>query len=569
MAKTELEAAQSKISQLKSQAVTFDIEGAQKTLKAVRSHAENAVSLMGDPIWRAAESVPAVGANLRAARELASVTDAVIEDVATPLLGVAGAMDPAAFAPKDGAINLDPLVQAVGPIHRANVGAQTALSSVDAIDTSGTIHQIVAAKKKVAGMLTDLAPLLETADSIVPLIPPALGSEGPRNYVVMFQNPAEARALGGTALSFAVIKVDGGRIELSKTIAAGFDNFTRHASSVIPVPDGADAVYPGGSFGTYIPNATVRPSFTTAAETTQAMWRLQFGYEVDGIFSIDPVALGYVLRATDPITLSTGDVLTHKSLVPLLLNDVYLRFNSGDPRADNAAQDKIFGEAVNSTFAQLSSGALDPKYLLAAVARGWEEHRVLFWSSHETERNQLVTFGLNGELPLSDAATDRVGIYFQDNVGSKLNYYLQQNVHLGTASCRDDGRQNYRVTVDLMNQAPLDSGSLPPSIVGNWESEGLSPGQQRMIVLLYAPPGSTVLGVSVNGTPTALEPLHDTDYPVGKVVVTIQPGQSAAVSYDFVAAEAGHKALEATVTPMVNATTVANQPLDCATVPAG
>jgi hypothetical protein len=566
-AKSHLEAAQGEIGQLKKQALSLDIVSATATLESIKGHTGNAIKLTDDPIWRTGELLPAIGANLTAVRELASATDDIVLDVATPLIEVAGNVDPASLAPKDGAINIQPLIDAIPAVHHANGGLKRAIVAVDQIDTDKTIAQISAAKHKVSGMLATLAPALDSLGRIVPLIPPAMGSEGPRTYVVMFQNPAEARALGGTALSFAVVKVDQGRIDLSETVAAGFDNFTHHASSVIPIPDGAETVYPKDSFGTFIPNATLRPSFTTAAAITQEMWRQQFGYTVDGILSIDPVALSYILRATEPITLSSGDVLTSTSLVPFLLNTVYLRFNSGDAVADNLAQDQIYGEAVSATFSRLASGSLNPKVLVAALLQGWDERRVLYWSAQRDEQAQLAAIGLNGELPLSDAKTDRVGIYFQDNVGSKLNYYLQQSVHLGTASCRSDGRQNYRVSVDLGSVVPPDPALLPPAVVGAWEREGLRPGVQRMIIMLYAPPGSEIVSASVNGQPVIVESMRDTTYPVGKMTVSVEPGATLTMSYDVVAAEPGKKALEAQVTPLVNPTFQDERALDCATVP--
>jgi hypothetical protein len=69
--------------------------------------------------------------------------------------------------------------------------------------------------------------------------------------------------------------------------------------------------------------------------------------------------------------------------------------------------------------------------------------------------------------------------------------------------------------------------------------------------------------------PVAVDPHHDTDYPVGRIVVTMKPGATANVTYDVVAASAGSKTLEAQITPTVNPTTLTTVPLDCATVPAG
>ena len=567
-AKSELESAQELVPQLKTEAVALDIESATATFETIAGHTGRAVDATDGTIWRLGEFVPVLGKNLTAVRELAAITDDVMMDVAAPLIGVAGNIDPASFAPRDGAIDLQPLVDAIPAVRDATTGVTAVIASLEAIDTDGTIAQISGAKEQIVALLEDLGPTLETLNTVLPMLPPALGSEEPRTYVLMFQNPAEARALGGTALSFAVIQIDNGSIELVETRPAGVSNFDRYPDGVITVPDGAGEVYPG-FIGTFIANATTRPSFTTAAQITQETWKRQFGYPVDGVLSVDPVALGYILRATDPITLSTGDVLTSESLVPLLLNDVYQRFDSGNGRRDNAAQDLVYAEAVDATFGRITGGPLDPNLLIQALMQGWDERRVLFWSANEAEQAQLAEIGLNGEIPISDAETERVGVYFQDNVGSKLNFYLKQAVRLSSASCTDDGLQSNRVAVDFTNSlTPSIVDSRTISVLGNWQREGVQKGAQRIWSLLYAPPGAQITGATISGVPVPLADLHDTEFPVGKLIVTVPPGETVTVTYDFVSPQAGEKTLEAQVTPMVNATPITTETLDCATVAA-
>ncbi|AWB90135.1 hypothetical protein C2138_11800 [Salinibacterium hongtaonis] len=568
-AKNELEAAQSKIGDLTSQAAALDIDGALATFDEISAHTDRAVDASSDPTWRVAELVPGVGVNLSAVRELSVAVQRILADVASPLLDVAKGLDLQSLAPKDGAIDLQPLVDAVPAVAQARRGLDAAIPLVGAINTDGALPQIVAARSKVAGMVEQLDPLLTGANSAVPFIAPMLGSEGPRNYVVMFQNPSEARPLGGTALSFAVIRVDQGRIEMVETVPAGFGNF-RNVGSVVPVPEGVEELFGPGAFGSFIANSTLRPSFTSAAEITQANWVRDRGYAVDGVVSIDPIALGYVLRATGPIPLSTGDVLASDTLVPLLLNEIYQRFNSGNDVADNRAQDVVYGEAVAATFGALTGGSLDPVALVGALVQGWGEHRILFWSANENERSVVALLGPNGELPVSDAETDRVGLYFNDNVGSKLNYYLNQAVTLSKNTCAADGRQQYRVTADLSSTLqPGDAAGLSPSVAGQWKGERVPKGSMRMQVFLYAPPGSTITGAVVNGQSVALEAHHDTDYPVGKLTVIVGPGESLRLSYDITAAEAGDKSLEVLTTPLVHPTLITTEALDCATVSVG
>jgi hypothetical protein len=351
-------------------------------------------------------------------------------------------------------------------------------------------------------------------------------------------------------------------------VPASRGEFQHYTTPVISLPDGASDLY-SGILGTFVANATARPSFTTAAEITQEMWQKSFGYSVDGVFSIDPIALSYVLRATQPITLPSGDVLNDQTLVPLLLNGLYQRFNSGDPAADNEAEDVIYGQAVSATFGALTGGALDVKKLVPALLQGWDEHRLLFWSAHPDEEKELAKIGLNGELPVSTAKTDQVGVYIQDNVGSKLNYYLRQSIELGSASCRADGKQSYRVGLAMTNSIdPSIVKTLTPSVVGNWQIEGLKKAVQREIVYVYAPPGAQITGVSLNGAAVGFDQMHDGNYPVARVTVTIAPGASVKLEYDIVTATVGKRTLEVQSTPMVTPTNVANVPLDCGTVTA-
>jgi hypothetical protein len=572
-AKGELEKAQTEVATLKTQALALDMTGAMKTYKSVAAHTGRASELANDPFWKAGEWVPVAGPNLQAVRELAEVTDGVVTKVVAPLMKVAGSLDPASLTPKDGALDIAPFVAAVPALEKANAGLVTVKADAEAIRTKGTIDQVAAAKTQVTGLLTQLDSPLALLNQVVPLLAPALGSEAPRKYVIMFQNPAESRALGGTALFFALVNVDKGRIEFQEAIPAAYGNFAQYPSSVVPAPDGVEQLYTT-DYGIFIANVTVRPSFPDTARITQEMWLRQFGYNVDGIISMDPIALSYILRATDPIPLSTGDVVTSDTLVPLLLNTVYQRFNTGTSQTalirDNIAQDVVYSEVVSATFARLTAGPLNPQALIAALIQGTTERRLLLYSANPAEAAQLAQHGLTGELPVSDATTDRVGVYFQDNVGSKMNYYLQQAVHLQQATCRADGRSNYRISADLTNaiDAPTVK-SLSPSILGQYIKEKVKKGDQRMIVMIYAPPGSEIVGATLNGKAQKLVAYHDETYPVRKVRVSIPAGTTANVTYDIIASAPGVRALEAAVTPMVNPTAIDTTPLDCATVPAG
>jgi hypothetical protein len=572
--KSELESAQALVGTMKDQALDFDIEGATATYETVSAHSAKAAELSDDGLWRSLEWVPFAGPNLRAVRELAAATDGIMSDVAAPLIAIAGQIDPSSFAPKDGGIDIAPLQAAIPAVTEANAGLLKSIETVNAIDTTGTLDQLVDGKTKIADLLDQIRPVTEQLSAVLPFLPPALGSEAPRTYVVMFQNNAESRSLGGAALSFAVVKVDQGRIALSSTESATFSGFPRSIEDTVALPDGVQQVYPNG-ISRFIADVTNRPSFSFAAQTVKGMWEEKFGYAIDGVLSIDPIALSYILRATDPITLSTGDVLTSDTLVPLLLNQLYLRYDSGSTsgpslKRDNERVDAVFGEAVDATFSTLTTGPLDAKLLIPALMQGWDERRILYWSSNADEQAKLASYGSHGEIPVSDDSHDRFGLYFQDAAGAKLNYYLEQQITTSQAVCRTDGRASYRVSANLVNTLDAATAkSAPFAITGNWKNEKIAAaGIQRLVVRLYAPPGATVDSITVNGVATAFSPLHDGENPVAMVTVDVPVASSLNITYDITPAGAGEKALELESTPMVRAATITETPLDCATVAA-
>ncbi|HEY5224324.1 MAG TPA: DUF4012 domain-containing protein [Microbacteriaceae bacterium] len=558
-AKKDLEASIPLASTVKTQLLAQDVAGAQRTLKTLTPKVEDAKKLTSDFVWRTAELVPVLGSNLTAMRKLADATDLVVNGAVKPLLTVADLLNPTSFKPVNGAINIAPLSKAIPAFKQADAALQTAVTEAKSIDTGSTIGQVAAAKTKFVGLLDQIAPTVSTLNTVVPLLPRALGADGARHYVVVFQNTAEMRALGGTVLSSTLATVDNGKISMSQTVPAG--KYNHYGQSVIPVPDGVEQIY-GATFGTFIANATVRPSFESTAEITKVMWKDQFGVNIDGVISIDPTALSYVMRALGPVPIASGDVLTSGNLVSLLLNQVYLRY----PK-DGAAQDAIYAESVDAVFARLSAGQVDPKVLLAAATQGWKEHRLLFWSADASEQKQLEGADLSGSLPISDAHTDRVGVFFQDAIGSKMDFYLKQSVTLAQAQCRSDGKENYRVTVTMTNTAPANAAdTLGPAILGTYERERIPPAVLKLHLMLYAPPGSTISAATVGGAAVPVTPYHDTTYPVSMITTQFPPGASQTVTFDVVAGTAGTRTLAAQVTPLISPTPITTAKLNCSTV---
>ncbi|MET0860539.1 MAG: hypothetical protein ABW091_05870 [Microbacterium sp.] len=128
-----------------------------------------------------------------------------------------------------------------------------------------------------------------------------------------------------------------------------------------------------------------------------------------------------------------------------------------------------------------------------------------------------------GEPPMSTKTTDAFGVYFVDFTPGKLQRFMTQSVDLGQAVCEADGERHVRVGVSLSNTVSPDQvPTLPDYVTGGGASTDI--GSMRVDTLVYAPPGSTMVGVARNDEPTDSALTTDGDYPVDRVSTTIARG---------------------------------------------
>lgn len=543
LARGELEAAIPLAAAMQQQVVAGDGEGAHRTGAELGIRAALAADLTSDPVWRGFEGIPLLGPNLAVVRQLAAVVDGLARDAVVPLGELAGTIALDDFRPVDGAIDLQPLIDAQPTVALAATAVSEAHNRVDAIDTAGTIDAVGHAADVLRDAVTDADTAITTVDKAVTLVPSMLGGTGPRDYLILFQNPAELRSSGGIAGAVALLHTDSGRMELTRQLSSG--GVATYAAPVIDLPTETRGIY-GDITGRFIQNVNLTPDFSQSGEIAREMWRLQFGQDIDGVLSIDPVALGYLLDATGPVTLPTGDIITSENAVQLLLTDVYSRY------PDPAAQDVFFAAAAASVFSAVAGGNVDPVGLIGALAKSGSERRVLVWSADEVEQALLADTTLAGGLPLSDAETQRFGVYLNDATGSKMGPYLQVETGVGLASCRADGRPIFSVDVTMTNTAPADAASSLPSYVTADGMFGVTPGNIKSILAVYGAPGLENLGLSRDGEQVPYQPAVDADYPVSLITTELVPGESTTIRFSWLGASSFAGEIEIEMTPVIH-----------------
>lgn len=557
LAKGELEAAIPLATSVQSELGAGDAAAARDTAQQLKDHAAEAARLTNDPVWRAAELFPFAGPNLVAFREAAAVTDSVASEAVWPLANNIASFGIDTFRPVNGAVDLAPIVSVEKSVQDAAAVLSAASARAESIDTASTIGPIQDAVGQLQVATRGADQLMSGVSNAVVLLPRMLGADGPRNYLLVFQNPAEVRAGGGVTSALALIRTDHGAVNLIRQESSGaFGTFDPPA---LQLPSETRGLY-GERPAQYVQNTTLVPQFELSGQIAAAMWKERFGDEVDGVMAFDPVALGYLLKSTGSITLPTGEELTSENAVSFLLSDVYAKY------VDPSIQDAVFASAARSVFDRVSSGGVQPRELLSALVRAGDEGRLRLWSAHEEDQAILGNTSLSGPLPMITPNSTEIGVYLNDGTGAKMDYYLRTEVSTGSELCRADGRPAFRVTLTLTNTVTADMvGRLPDYVSGNG-GYGVTPGNVKTVVYIYGPESNgpltdaailTNLDVGMAGAQSSAS--FDSNHTVAVVPVELGPGESRTLTADFLGQLGNPLRLKPLVTPMIIPTVYANE----------
>jgi hypothetical protein len=437
-------------------------------------------------------------------------------------------------------MDLAPIVAAQPAVAKAQTAYTEARTSVASIDTAALLSPVADGIQRLHDVLDKATPEVDALGNAVKLLPGMLGADGPRDYLLAAQNPAELRSTGGLIGAVALVHADRGAVTLVQQEAG--TSIGPWKTDVAEIPLNTQGLY-GPLVGRYLQDANLTPDFPLAAVTAAKMWTTTHGGTVDGVVAVDPVVLSGVLKATGPVTLETGDRLTSANAVKLLLSDVYERYEQP------AQQDAFFASAASAVFTRLSAGGVDGKKLLSALAAAGDSRRILIWSSHDADQKVLGTTTLSGVLPASNLSTAGIGVYFNDATGSKMDYYLGSSVSAGAAVCRADGKPSTVVNVTLTNRAPADAGATLPRYVTGGGTYGVTPGNIRTRVAVYGPADGFLAATQSGGGNFPTVAGVDKGRPVSLFTVELAPGESKTVSVQFLNAAQTSPNLTVVTTP--------------------
>jgi hypothetical protein len=245
------------------------------------------------------------------------------------------------------------------------------------------------------------------------------------------------------------------------------------------------------------------------------------------VFSIDPVALSYVLRGTGPVAANNGVMLTSMNAVGQLLNAPYVAIT------DYNQQQDYFASAVHNVFDALVHGQGDAGVALKGVFDGIDEGRAMVWMADPAEQAGLLDAPATKQLTTEFAHSPDVGVYLNDATSTKLDYYVTSTTSVVSRSC-GGGRQVLDVTTTLHSYVPSDilaNMDLRPLLVGPLV-DGV-PGDLNLSVYAYGPLHGTLLDTTLDGQAGSPANFQHQGHPVVARTVLIKPGEQRVLKYSF------------------------------------
>jgi hypothetical protein len=481
----------------------------------LRRSAARARALTDGPAWRLPAALPWAGRPFATVRGIAAAADDLSQEV-LPKVAAARATGLAEDLKRPGGVDLAPLVAAHRPVTQASASAERILVDVRALPTTG-IGGVDGARTDLVEQLEDLTGQLHSVDQALDLIPPMLGAQTPRRYIVAFQNNSEARGAGGLPGVFAILRADRGKLSFEHYGVSG--DFSGITVSLRGLSEGFAKHYRGAAPDRYFGNTTVSPHFPDSAQLLMRFWEAKSGQRVDGAMAMDPSALAMFLAVTGPTELADGTTVSASNVVSLTERDAYQRFTDPVVRKQYLV---VVAKAIAEDV--LANGPAKPIAMAGALSKAVDQRRLLVYSRHREEQEVLGALPIGGALSKTDGLF--AGVVINNGGGNKLDYYLERDLTYEAGPCIPGAPRAATVTLRLTNRAPR--GGLTDYVAGRADlpKNTVPAGTNRLLVGYYATTGAGFDKATLDGKAALLAVDTERGRPVFTAALEIAPGQT-------------------------------------------
>lgn len=497
------------------------------------------------PVWTMASFIPVYGSDINAARTMVDALSDVSSGALVPMADNLAQATPGKLF-QDGTINVSALQAVADSLSSSSKVFKSANEKIQGIGDTH-IAQVTELVDKAKDGFATLDGAVDAAEKVAPVLPQMLGANGQtRNYLVYAMNNVEIRACGGFGGSQGLISVTDGQMSIGDFVP----RIGLSEDEAVESVDEEDEALFGNHSNLYNSGNTYSPDWPRNSQRVAALWKSQYGQDVDGVVGIDPVFLQYLLGLVGNVSLPDGTVVDGTNAAKVLMHDVYWNYPVEE-------SDGIFASVASAAFDKILGGIgdVDVTKLVGAFERGAEEGRLIAWMRNDDEQNAIKETGIDASLPDPDdpSADPVAGVYYNNLSFSKLDWYLNADTQIGQGVKNGDGTCSYRITVTLTNiMTQEEAGKLPDYVAAS--APDAARDDERLNVSLFAPTGGNISDLTVEGTQFGLGAATWHGIPFYSGTVDLHAGETTTITYTLTtSAEAGDKPLALRQTPTCQA----------------
>ena len=507
------------------------LSDAQRSFEAARRSSREARSYTAHPSLTLATFVPVVANDAEVADALPEVGDltaraGLAATRAGTEVGATTATDLMREIFNDGRLNLGVLARAAPHIENANRFINDALDILE--DRPAPATSLLRERYElVLSRLTSASIASRNATLLLDTLPPLLGSEGPRRYLLSFEANSEARATGGIIGLYGVLEAREGSVALTH-VGPFAELFTDPRSGITSVDEAVELITQYDFLEPYVRpegqsvEVNLSPNYPRVAKTLLDIFSELTGENLDGVLTTDPVTLAELLKSTGPVRVrGLPSPVTPDNAEDLLLRDSYLIFQHKP-----VEQARVLSEVIRSFYDGLNSSDVNAAALVTAIGQSAASQHLKFWVRDKDDEAALQELGAGGGLATS---RQNVQMLFHNNLArNRVDVFLKRSFDV-TVTVDSDGFAHIETLVTLRNTAPK-KGPLSVTYDSNIPS-----GTNWMHFNAALPRTSEASEWWVNGERVEPTRTVENGFPVAGTVLRIAPGatEKVRIAYDL------------------------------------
>lgn len=511
-------------------------------LPQIAHETQQAQDIAHGGLWNTAAKMPFISSDISTVQGMTVAINAIVQDSIPQFVNVLKTLNDAQITNGDNGVNLQPIIEAVEPLKKANASFQQQVRDYDALPTP-SISMIRSAYDKGETQLNDLADRVNALSNTFQILPTLLGDGQQRTYAIMAMTPSEMRSSGGLIGSVGELTTSNGTVHIGDFRSNGDYlpfGIGDHSADMKRVFTDEGPLHM--SFD--IRDLAVFPNTADSAVAMQSVWnRTPWGQGVplDGVIMVDPVFLQQLIAINGNVTLPDGTVLTGENTAEFLMNTVYQKYPENET---DALFGVVAGQAMASMFSHMDMGKLyKTGEMLGTMAKG--RHFTMYAFDEHIEQG-VQAAGFTGQTPSSETDPS-VGIYLTEQNPSKMGWYIKREAKIQRVNC-DDG-DLYHVEFMVHNTMTEDEAkALPMYITGNNSN---NTGKAMEKILFYAPQGGSISNLmQLGGKVDAVKETTIDGVNAYETYVQVNPGQMATFTFDVRVSPKASAPLTIDQTPM-------------------